>query len=1061
MISEELKTRFRGDYGLTVVEIGLLERADSRNEYMAAFLKSNADLKWFYALRDLGYFLPNEDVQPLEGERKGYFRIPSWLVLPYLEGVASSLIEPDNEHYAEEILQIIRDVTKQARDSKGKLDNYRIWSSFAQIIGEVPAGILALSDMDLIPIWLDSRFDTSLPSVELFKLLGRLLREEHSHGIDLAERLFAHLTELRWQDDSDEPSFRVDEHWLEEALLKNKLAEQLGERCSPQIVHKMADRLKESLRKRKDAAWKDADGPELTYRLTIRHTSDHTFKCEVGTYPKASSDEGNRLLEAMQAEPEVLFTFVISECSSRQDFSQRATSGLDRHEAGELRHLSEEELEQLYGSIFSDYSYIWCQTIAEGSGLGKSAKELTILVLRDLLIGKSNTDVATCRQLLIQFLSEDYPYPIFSRMAIYVSGKKWEDYGDFFWNVIFDGEVSEDDLFESSDYESEFYELLETNAEYLGDEVQAKLKTIIQVRPSIYLPDENVGKYRSAWRQKWYSALRSISEFDRLYFEEHNVTQAKEHLNFREGTTVWVGPGDPPFSIKEMLTESNAGLVEKIAGFKDPDRWGGPTVEGLSQGLKDAVKSNPAKFTGDCSPLLSLSYLHFSDLLDGFRTAWVERKELDWLPVLQLIRDYVGQDGFWYDDINRRRANHTWVIRALAELLISGTQKDDNAFSEECISLARELICHVVDDWRVEGDVDTNDPLMRALNSAIGKTTEALIDLSLRISRLRKANDPSWEENPAKWDEELKTRFDSLLEKGVVEAYALLGSRIGNFYHLDKPWVDAKIVELANAEDENLWFAFMYSYLFSSRVFRDLYVKMRAHYERALDSDRRRQLPGNRIADHFCIAYLRRLEELEDQNGLLRRLLDEGDKDEILEIVNFLWHEGRHVREEKGDATNKQREVFRQRGIAFWRWLTSVKLRNPEQNDDLRMIASTSGKLAIYLNQLDDESFEWMKLSARCQEVNEFNYPFILENLNRLTGEGPDRTRSVICAGEILVEMMNRFLPDYDQANIIPIVESLYAVGDDEARLLARRICDKYALGGYEFLREIARKYRN
>ena len=308
MISEELKTRFRRDYGLTVVEIGLLEKADSRNEYMAAFLKSNADLKWFYALRDLGYFLPNEDVQPLEGERKGYFRIPSWFVLPYLEGVASSLIEPDNEHYAEEILQIIRDVTKQARDSKGKLDNYRIWSSFAQIIGEVPAGILALSDMDLIPIWLDSRFDTSLPSVELFKLLGRLLREERSHGIDLAERLFAHLTELRWQDDSDEPSFRVDEHWLEEALLNNKLAEQLGERCSPQIVHKMADRLKESLRKRKDAAWKDADGPELTYRLTIRHTSDHTFKCEVGTYPKASSDEGNRLLEAMQAEPEVLFT---------------------------------------------------------------------------------------------------------------------------------------------------------------------------------------------------------------------------------------------------------------------------------------------------------------------------------------------------------------------------------------------------------------------------------------------------------------------------------------------------------------------------------------------------------------------------------------------------------------------------------------------------------------------------------------------------------------------------------------------------------------------------------
>ena len=61
-----LKDKFKKVYGLSDEDIELLEDLDARSsEYLRMFVRRH-DLKWFYPLRDLGFFDPTDELQPRE-----------------------------------------------------------------------------------------------------------------------------------------------------------------------------------------------------------------------------------------------------------------------------------------------------------------------------------------------------------------------------------------------------------------------------------------------------------------------------------------------------------------------------------------------------------------------------------------------------------------------------------------------------------------------------------------------------------------------------------------------------------------------------------------------------------------------------------------------------------------------------------------------------------------------------------------------------------------------------------------------------------------------------------
>jgi hypothetical protein len=114
---------------------------------------------FFDALADEGLFDPSRNSGPVEADKPGYYRVPYWPPLPYLEAVARLAGEKGDAGLAEKVTGVVRTVS-QWRDSDGKpRDNHSTWQSFAKILGLLPSSAVSPADIDLAPIWLTGRFD--------------------------------------------------------------------------------------------------------------------------------------------------------------------------------------------------------------------------------------------------------------------------------------------------------------------------------------------------------------------------------------------------------------------------------------------------------------------------------------------------------------------------------------------------------------------------------------------------------------------------------------------------------------------------------------------------------------------------------------------------------------------------------------------------------------------------------------------------------------------------------------------------------------------------------------
>ena len=144
--------------------LSLIEKDVSYQNY---FLGKVKDIKWFLPLKAEGYFKPNKNPHPAPAEQEGLFTIPEWNVLPYLERVSQQANTPNNENYIDELLAIIKEVSNY-KDLHGQhIDNYRTWYYFVKVLLNIPNEKIPLDIIELVPIWLDSKFDTMLQGAEI------------------------------------------------------------------------------------------------------------------------------------------------------------------------------------------------------------------------------------------------------------------------------------------------------------------------------------------------------------------------------------------------------------------------------------------------------------------------------------------------------------------------------------------------------------------------------------------------------------------------------------------------------------------------------------------------------------------------------------------------------------------------------------------------------------------------------------------------------------------------------------------------------------------------------
>lgn len=232
-------------------QIDAIETVQSKPDLEPFFFKKIKGLKWFDELYTRGFFNPDRNPTLKESENKGFFVIPFWPMLEYLEKTAPEL-QNDNIEFVGKFLHVIRSITRASMESN--FSNFRTWWYFAKIIKYIPINQISVDDVDLFSFWLKDRFDRMLVADELGNhFLPKLLNEETPHSQELSLKLIEALTQLQWVSKTQgaaseaEPKLFIDD-WHADKLFR-KQSMKIGAVLEEQGVNIFKNRIEEIIQK--------------------------------------------------------------------------------------------------------------------------------------------------------------------------------------------------------------------------------------------------------------------------------------------------------------------------------------------------------------------------------------------------------------------------------------------------------------------------------------------------------------------------------------------------------------------------------------------------------------------------------------------------------------------------------------------------------------------------------------------------------------------------------------------------------------------------------------------
>jgi len=1035
----------------------VLQLVKNDDHFRDHFFKRLMTIKWFSPLREKGFFSAEHNPYPVPSLQEGYYSIPEWNVLPYLERVSEQVSTPENEKFIDDLLAIIKDVSNY-RDPKGQhIDNYRTWWYFSKILVNLPTEKATEEIINLIPIWLDSKFSTMLPGSEIAgKLLPKLLNSGKPEDWKKAERLIEIVTDVKWvslpeaqkniYEREIEVKTIIEPHWLRKGFEKN--FERIGRVCSVQVIEAIAKRIL-AIFSRKNGHSYDVDYEDKKYQITHALLEDGKHQISVQALRISEELDG---YGRNKVEKELVRSFDIPDFESKAAFVAKVKEAL----VGNIFASLNSELEKAIAAIYSlhDYTYIEYNSLsASPSDIHFDDEKILIYILKEIVAAKAQHDTEETGKILDKFLSRNYPYPFFKRLVLFIAGKEWDRYKEYFFKAV---KLEDIRCFEESDYAKELSALFKNNFSKFTNDEKEMIKNIIETGPQL-LPDENPEKYRAYWKLKWLSLMKDDPLFAPLFEEQKKLTGIeKEEFAFGSEIKVSEGFGRSPLSAEEILNLPPAELVRRLKEFRSEKKWEGMTVAALAGTLKEAVKANPKMLTDNLNLFESVGFAYVYKILDGLKDAWNEKTAIDWNKAFNFIVSYTKQDQFWEDKLIVEKdgwlgeANHQWIAGIVSDLLQDGTRDDAWAFPEEHFEKAQAIVFLLLDKLKVEEDKEITDYVTYTLNTALGRTVTALVLLALRKARVE---DKKGIASDIRWSSEFREKYEEILGKKSVEGYTNLGRYMPNFYYLDKEWIKEKIKSLEDETGSKYWEAFINGYLSIGKVYDDLYELMRQHYQFSFSYNFKEKRDREYLIHHICIGYLRGHEALDATEGLFRKIIDEWRPEQIREVIGFFWMQRDSLNEK-----TKENEKMKGKIIEFWKLLYD-KYKGKDEGSlspDDKHILSVVSKLSAILPKIDAESYEWLMASAPYVH-EDFNSPFFIEYLDELKDKG-DRSETVKYIGNVYLEVLNKFTPDYDQAHIRSIVEFLYiADGTDSAS----RICNIYGARGHEFLRSIYEKHQS
>lgn len=906
----------------------LLE-VDARRSYLFRNLKS---CQWLRPLKEEGYFAPENNPKAQEiPNQPGYYRIPVWHALNYLETVANKNAENPSDEITSLLIEIINSIANHRDDNGKRIENYRTDWILTKIICSLPIEKIEIQHIDFIGKTLKTKWNTSLIAKEISDtVFPKFLNEKAK---DLVIELLDVVLEYT-KDNSGtlaKSASVIEEYWLDEILKKHKL--EIAKLCAIDAAEICLSKIK-----------------------TI------------------TNNDGTRFNRAW---------IPTIEESSQMLFPKRYECQLVRF-ARDMYELSDAD----------------------------KIREKTSALIRE-------------------------EHSIFKRIALHTINHHYKDLNDLFWN--WDGNPLDEDLLKH-----ELYELLKTRCSSFSEDQIKQVLNWIESK-DYYIPaemkDEEKKKRIVAYQKKEW--LLSVLETDdrriiNSYRKYQGINPDRiDHPGFGfwiEKTVGLTRPIDPALFLKK----TNKEIAEYLKNYKTQDTAARLSQANLSDTFEVFVSANPEQLCNNLEPFQSIDQMYQHALLFGLREAWCAKKTVSWESLLRFMSKLVESEKFWEEHTNRQCMYRNWIISQVARLIEEGTRDDAHAFDIKLLPQAEKILLILAEKTKSDlaemGDLATS-----VLNSAKGNVFSAMLNYSLRYARLHKKGED------CKWTELIRADFGKRLDRSVapsLEFSFVLGQYLPNFYYLDRKWVDDNINRIFPKDNDDHWKTAFTGYLVYSRtVYKDLYFLLRenGHYTKALGFSFTDRYVTKGLVGHICLGYIEEWEKLGDETSLIYRLIQHGSVDQLSEVVHFFW-----------TLRDKLTARIKKKVKPVWRALFE-RLLQTIQNPEYQKIISRLSRWLSLIDEIDDQTLEYLKVSARYAQTNMDAY-FFIECLLKHASTEPEKV------SEIYLEMLGAGVyPDFKQEDIEELVQILYDQGQKEN---ADKICNMYGKKGFEFLRTIYQKHR-
>lgn len=369
-------------------------------------------------------------------------------------------------------------------------------------------------------------------------------------------------------------------------------------------------------------------------------------------------------------------------------------------------------------------------------------------------------------------------------------------------------------------------------------------------------------------------------------------------------SSAWRGT-DSPMAVEDLAGLSFEQVAEKVSSWQpSPDDPGGPDVEGLADTFGQYITERVAEVSTQARVMIGRPRIYVGryirEMAEGVKSeAGVEVGPVmdlcQWVLTASPRRGAAGEP-------NTSLANEWQTVRdEMSRFIESVCQARRDGDPVYPLDGLREQLWSAIVDLATdspesyilpdgtESDPRLQDYLTSGINSPRGKAVEAALEYGRWVGSHKRIIDGGTEILPEGFGAmpELQRFLEGEIAQSnrTVGALAVIGSRIGLLYWIDKDWLGANADRLFQLDSAGLppsadgwavWNAFLMwvgPHIEYYRLFKTQYALSVEEAASVVLTERDRGNPMSRLGEHLMVLYGRGQLSLDDDDGLLRRFV--------------------------------------------------------------------------------------------------------------------------------------------------------------------------------------------